>query len=233
MKVLIVGASGMVGGEVLTHCLAHSSISSVVAFVRRDLPSGVSDHPKLECVLVKDFSNWPQHALQAHADAAAMLWNMGTYDMNGNRAVDLEYPLAFMEEMARVLQTEPRKFPFKYVHLSGTFVRQDQEKKLWFLEQSRKLKGVLESRALAFAESHANIWKTSIVKPGLIVSKNVVFPTIVAGVLGENLSIRVEELGAFMTYLAVDGEGEDSTIENTGLTRKGKELLDMETSLSK
>jgi uncharacterized protein YbjT (DUF2867 family) len=74
MKVLIVGASGMIGGEALFQCLAHPSISSVVAFVRRDLPADVSDHPKLECVLMKDFAKWPEDVLQAHADAAAMIW---------------------------------------------------------------------------------------------------------------------------------------------------------------
>lgn len=74
MKILVVGASGMVGSEALNQCLAHPSISSVVAFVRRDLPAGVSSHPKLECVLVKDFAVWPEDVLQAYADAAAMIW---------------------------------------------------------------------------------------------------------------------------------------------------------------
>lgn len=74
MKILIVGASGMIGGEVLRHCLDHPKISRVVAFVRRDLSVDVSDHPKLECVLVEDFSVWPQDVLQAHIDAVAMVW---------------------------------------------------------------------------------------------------------------------------------------------------------------
>lgn len=74
MKVLIVGASGSIGGEVFAQCLAHPSISSVVAFVRRDLPSDISNHPKLTCVLVKDFAIWPEEELQKHADAVAMIW---------------------------------------------------------------------------------------------------------------------------------------------------------------
>lgn len=74
MKILIVGASGMIGGEALIQCLAHPRITNVVAFVRRDLPADVSGHPKLECVLVKDFAIWPEDVLQAHADAAAMIW---------------------------------------------------------------------------------------------------------------------------------------------------------------
>lgn len=73
MKVLIVGASGMIGGEALIHCLAHPNISKVVAFVRRELPTNISNHSKLECVLVKDFTRWTE-ILQVHADAAAMIW---------------------------------------------------------------------------------------------------------------------------------------------------------------
>lgn len=74
MKVLIVGASGMIGGEVLSQCLAHPDISHVIAFVRRDLPEDVSSHPKLQTVIIKDFANWPEDVLQAHADASAMIW---------------------------------------------------------------------------------------------------------------------------------------------------------------
>jgi hypothetical protein len=44
-------------------------------------------------------------------------------------------------------------------------------------------------------------------------------------VLGENWSVRCDELGAFMTYLVIDGEGEDSIIENARIVRKGRELL--------
>ncbi|KAJ9144496.1 putative Nucleoside-diphosphate-sugar epimerase [Pleurostoma richardsiae] len=229
MKILIVGASGMIGGEALIQCLAHPSISKVVAFVRRDLPAGVSGHPKLESVLVKDFAIWPAGVLQAHADAAAMIWAMGTY--TGSLTADLEYPLAFSESMARVLETKPSRSQFRYVHLSGKFVRQNQEAKLWFFEKPRKIKGLLETRALAFAESHAAIWKTFIIKPGGVVPKQImdggmtgVF-TRIGAVMGENWSVRIEELGAFMTYLAIDGKGEDSIIENARIVRKGRGLL--------
>lgn len=74
MKVLVVGGTGMVGGEELTQCLAHPSITKVVAFVRRDLPDHVSNHHKLDTVLIEDFATWPEDVLMAHSDAAAMIW---------------------------------------------------------------------------------------------------------------------------------------------------------------
>ena len=74
MKVLIVGASGMIGRECLAQCLALPAISCVVAFVRRPLPVDVSAHPKLQSVIISDFSAWPQDVLAAQTDAVGMIW---------------------------------------------------------------------------------------------------------------------------------------------------------------
>ncbi|KAI8966429.1 hypothetical protein F5Y11DRAFT_343490 [Daldinia sp. FL1419] len=223
MKILVVGASGAIGGVVLRHCLAHPDISKVVAFVRRDLPADVSNNPRLECVIIEDFSKWPEDVLQAHSDAGVER-NMGTN--TGNVQADLEYPLAFIESMGRVLEAKPRGTPFKYVHLSGMFVRQNQEERLCFLEENRKMKGRLETKSLAFAESHSTIWKTFIVRPGGVAGNGLMVPSMVATVLGENWCVRVEELAAFMTYLAIDGQGEDLLLQNTRIVRKGRELLE-------
>ena len=172
---------------------------------------------------------------------------IGSY--NGNRAVDLDYPLAFCESMEHALRTRPNGSRFRYVHLSGKFVRQNQEKKLWFMDGPRKIKvpyhtirmplrifligtqGLLETKALAFADDHPTVWQTFIVKPGGIVSKNpmssglLAIITSMGSVLGEGFSVRIDELAAFMTYLAVDGQGENSITENARLVRRGKELL--------
>ena len=63
---------------------------------------------------------------------------MGTYDES--LAANLEYPLIFLESMGRVLEAESSRTQFRYVHLSGKFVRQDQGKRLWFMEKPRKIK---------------------------------------------------------------------------------------------
>lgn len=50
--------------------------------------------------------------------------------------------------------------------------------------------------------------------------------TRMGSVMGENWSVRNEELGAFMAYLAISGEGEDPISENVRIVRRGKELLE-------
>lgn len=47
-----------------------------------------------------------------------------------------------------------------------------------------------------------------------------------ATVMGENWSVKAQELGAFMTHLAVDGDGEERISENARIVRKGRELLE-------
>lgn len=75
MKVLIVGASGAIGGGVLDQCLAHPEITTIVAFVRRELPPTVSANSKLRCIIKKDFARWEDDELRPHVgDAAAMIW---------------------------------------------------------------------------------------------------------------------------------------------------------------
>ena len=92
--------------------------------------------------------------------------------------------------------------------------------------------GVLETKALAFGETHSAVWKTFIVKPAAVTSKSFFsdgltgMVTGISAVFGENWSIRIDELGAFMAYLATDGKGEESLIENARIVRRGRELLE-------
>ena len=55
MRVLILGASGMVGGEVLRACLASENIEHITAIVRRPLDSA---HAKLSQPIHSDFQNF-------------------------------------------------------------------------------------------------------------------------------------------------------------------------------
>jgi uncharacterized protein YbjT (DUF2867 family) len=74
MKILFIGATGSIGGEALRQCLAHPKVTSAVCFVRRPLPPDVSDNPKLQTIVIKDFSVWSEEVLLPHVDAAAMIW---------------------------------------------------------------------------------------------------------------------------------------------------------------
>lgn len=66
MKVVVTGATGSIGGGVLALCLRHPGITSVVALSRKPL----AEHPKLTTLIVEDFTQYPEEAL----DADCCLW---------------------------------------------------------------------------------------------------------------------------------------------------------------
>ena len=92
MKLLLVGATGLVGSHVLRLALADDRIDSVVAPSRRELPK----HPKLLSPVV-DFDHLPKDATWWQADA--LICTLGTTMSKAGskeafRRVDHDYPLS-------------------------------------------------------------------------------------------------------------------------------------------
>jgi uncharacterized protein YbjT (DUF2867 family) len=75
MKVLIAGASGMIGNLILKQCLNSSSISEVISFVRK---SSVEKHEKLTEVVVSNFEDYSKH-LKHFKDTHAAFFCLGVY----------------------------------------------------------------------------------------------------------------------------------------------------------
>ncbi|RGP59519.1 hypothetical protein FSPOR_11276 [Fusarium sporotrichioides] len=246
MKILFIGASGSIGGEALRQCLAHPQVTSVVCFVRRPLPSDVSDNPKLQSITIKDFSFWPEDVLLPHVDAAAMICAMGSY--RGNVRADLEYPLAFQSAFAPLLEKQPKRPRFRFIHLSGKFVIQDQDAKLWVNDYPRKLKvqflldyliisyltiftiqGLCEVRSRELAEEHASVWRALVLRPGGVVTQNLMVPGMIArAILGDDWVVLNRELGAYFTYLAISEESEPEgtfLIQNRRIVEGGRKFL--------
>ena len=74
MKVILTGATGFIGGEVLHQCLQNPSITSLVTLSRRNLPNIAAKNPKLKVVVLKDFMNYSDDVLQDLAGAEACIW---------------------------------------------------------------------------------------------------------------------------------------------------------------
>ena len=92
MKLILTGATGLVGREVLRLALSDARVTAIVAPVRKPLPA----HPKLDAPLV-DFDALPADApwWQAHA----LICTLGTTmkvagTRQAFRRVDHDYPLA-------------------------------------------------------------------------------------------------------------------------------------------
>lgn len=85
--------------------------------------------------------------------------------------------------------------------------------------------GDFETKALAFAAEHSPRWQTFILKPGAVLTKTTYGAGPLRAVMGKNLSIRVEELGAFAAGLAVSGDEDAGLIGHLRMAVKGGEDL--------
>lgn len=91
MKLLLVGATGLVGSHVLRLALSDDRIDSVAAPSRRELPK----HPKVQAPVV-DFDRLPEEA--PWWDADALICTLGTTISKAGpkedfQRVDHDYPL--------------------------------------------------------------------------------------------------------------------------------------------
>ncbi len=77
MKLIITGATGYVGTEVLRQSLRHPLVTSVVAVSRKPVspPADAgADLSKLKNVVLKDYDDYPDEAKKEFAGAGACIW---------------------------------------------------------------------------------------------------------------------------------------------------------------
>ena len=78
MKVVLSGSTGLIGGEVLTQCLNHPSITSVLVLTRRD-PGELAGNRKAKVIIVKDFTSYEELTTNELKTADAAIWCMGPF----------------------------------------------------------------------------------------------------------------------------------------------------------
>ena len=74
MKVILTGATGLIGGEVLTQALAHPAITSLICITRKPLPEHTSSNPKLKVILQSDFTTYSPELLAELQGSQACIW---------------------------------------------------------------------------------------------------------------------------------------------------------------
>lgn len=141
MKIILTGATGFIGAEVLHSALRHPRITSIIALSRRQLPI---KHEKLTVLIVSDWLQYSPQILQACAGAEACIWSLGvarSLSPEQNRKINLDYTITaartFAEQFAEG-DGEGKKF--RFVYLSGMLTERDPEKKLWFMREARLIR---------------------------------------------------------------------------------------------
>jgi uncharacterized protein YbjT (DUF2867 family) len=114
-RVVIVGATGMVGGYALQYALGNPTVGSVTAIARKKL--GIS-HPKLKEVLHRDFADCSALAEALSAQDAAVFC-LGTYTGAVSDAELRTITVDYTIEFARVFRGSSPDAAFSFLSGSG------------------------------------------------------------------------------------------------------------------
>ena len=154
-RLVLVGASGMVGGYALRCALEHPAVGSVMSIGRRKL--GIS-HPKLKEVLHPNFADCSELAGPL-ADQDAALFCLGTYTGAVPdaelRAITLDYTVEF----ARVLRGSSPDAAFSF--LSGSGADPTGRSRLPYA----RYKGEAEKALLAAGFPHVYLFRPAYIYP--------------------------------------------------------------------
>ncbi|CAD6577396.1 MAG: hypothetical protein CYPHOPRED_000233 [Cyphobasidiales sp. Tagirdzhanova-0007] len=131
-KLILTGATGSAGGEVLRQALAQSQITHVTVLTRRAL--NTDSHPKLTTIILpsaenpKGFDELSPAVMEAVRDHTACIWALGI----GQKVVSEKEYLRITVDMPiraaeafKTLASESQ--PFRFVCLSGDFVDQNEK----------------------------------------------------------------------------------------------------------
>jgi uncharacterized protein YbjT (DUF2867 family) len=134
-KVIITGASGMIGSRVLQHCLDDERIKEVVSLVRK---ATTNHHPNLTEVVISDFGALDSSvAFWQNIDVAYYCIGVytGSVPRDLFRAITVDYPVHF----AQVLKSHNPNAQF--VLLSGQGADRTEKSKMMFAKD----KGIVEN----------------------------------------------------------------------------------------
>jgi uncharacterized protein YbjT (DUF2867 family) len=223
-RLVIVGATGMVGGYALRYALDDSDVGAVTAIVRRKL--GIS-HPKLKEVLHRDFADCSALAETLSGQDAAVFC-LGAYtgvvpdaEM---RTITVDYTIEF----ARVLHGSSREAAFSF--LSGSGADPTGRSRMAFA----RYKGKAENALLAAGFSRVYIFRPAYIYPVEPRKEPNLSYRVLRSIypafrrLFPNQVIRADDLARVMADAALHG-----TPQHTGPVFENRDIRAMVASLQK
>ncbi|KAG8418597.1 hypothetical protein J3459_012202 [Metarhizium acridum] len=74
MKVIVAGATGLVGRHLLEQCISSSQITHIYTLSRKQLPNQIGTRAEVTAIRHDDFTSYPAGLLDQISDAEACLW---------------------------------------------------------------------------------------------------------------------------------------------------------------
>ncbi|HCT21849.1 MAG TPA: hypothetical protein DIW54_00300 [Chitinophagaceae bacterium] len=217
MKVLLTGATGMIGGLILEQCLAANKINQVISFVRKQ--SG-QVHPKLTEVVVADFCDYSVHEdLFTHVNAAYFCLGAYTGQVSNDmlKQITVDYAVAFARQLSI---SSPNA---KFCLLSGAGADRTEKSKTPFA----LFKGMAENQIAtlqldSYSFRPGYIYPVTPRKEPNVAYRLFRFLYPIMRVFGNKYSIRSTDLAEVMFYVGINGT-DKQILENADIiVRKPK-----------
>ncbi len=155
IKVIITGATGMVGKGVLIECLENNEVDSVMIINRS--AAGVT-HPKLNELILKDFSDF--NSIKENLKGYdACFHNMGISSLGMNEEEYYRITYSMTEALAKLLYENNPELVFNYVSGAGTDST-EKGKIMW-----ARVKGKTENMVLNMGFKDAYIFRPGVIIP--------------------------------------------------------------------
>ncbi|KAJ2905282.1 hypothetical protein MKZ38_005795 [Zalerion maritima] len=230
MKLIVAGATGLVGSEIIKESLRISEITSVIALARQPVKlhqncNDGASASKLKSVLVRDYGEYSDEAKAEFADADACIWTVAVTPFRASN-------LAFAE-VTRVCQTctiagfeamyeaGPAR-PFRFVYFSADGTPRDLSKKPRIMGDYQIMRGETEHMVLDLPKKYDGV-EVCIAQPGVVTNSTTWSRAVVASVFrATNTVTRVfpnvsrTQLAAAVLNQAIRGF-EKETLSNTDL----------------
>lgn len=200
IKIILTGASGMVGEGVLQECIADPEVEKILVIGRR--PCGYSD-PKMEEVLHSDFNDIsPLSAKLQGYDACYFCAGVSSIGMKEERYTKLTYNLTL--NFARTLSAVNPQMTFCYVSGMGTDGT-EKGKQMWARVKGRTENGlmILPLKVYNFRPAFMKPARKAKNIKGIYTIINVLFPFL--RLFSKTYFLTLEEVGKAMINATIYG----------------------------
>jgi NAD(P)H-binding len=142
MKIIVTGATGMVGSEVVRQSLSDSDITKVTALVRRPL---AIEHPKLDVIIHKDFLDYIS-LNDVFKKADACIWCLGVSQLQVSKEEYIKITHDYAIAAAKAMVTANPSVRFLFV--SGVGADNTEQSKTIFAREKGRTENDLKKSGL-------------------------------------------------------------------------------------